>query len=230
MLFFLLYLNKSKIYFMVKEKTIQEICMSFVKNKNEKTFINVINRLRPGLNTHLMKIEGDYETRNYLLNVTFSKLWTELDKYDSKKGYFSTWAYRIARNEALQHKRYTNKHSSYEGMMEQGLNAIKNHESVSIEPDEFFDEKENRDIVTELHNEVINCIKTLPDSDSKTLYKKVLFKKIIENKRYSQIAKEVGICENTAKVRVFNGKKIINKIISKKNPELIIAYKKFINK
>jgi len=213
---------------MVKTRTIQEICLEFVKTRSEKSFKIAIDRLKPGIANHLMKIEKDYETRNYLMNITFAKVWTEIDKYDPTKGYFSTWIYKIAWNEALQHKRYTNRHSSLDSMIENSASALKNHDGIIENPIEFFDEVEHRDLISIMYDEVISCIDLIPNDNKNAKLKEILIKRLVEKKKYKDIANEINIPENTAKGRFKNSKKIIEKLVETKNPELVNAFKKFI--
>jgi len=209
-------------------KNIQEICLDFYNNRTEETFKTVVKRLKPGIANHLLKIEKDYETRNFLMNITFAKMWTEIDKYNPKKGNFSTWIYKIARNEALQHKRYTNRHSSFDSLSEAGSGALLNNSAIIEMPVEFFDEVNENDVMNDLYTEVINSIYEISDNSNKAMYKDILIMKIIERKKYKDIAKEFGIPENTAKARVLNGKKLIGKIIEKRKPELVSAFRKSI--
>lgn len=213
---------------MSKIKSIQEICLEFVDNRTEKTFKVAMDRLKPGIANHLMKIEKDYETRNYLMNITFAKMWTEIDKYDRSKAYFSTWIYKIAWNEALQHKRYTNRHSSLDSMVENSATALKNHSGIIESPVEFFDEIDDRDLITILYDEVIKSIDDIPNDAKNAKLKEILVLRLVKKLKYKDIAQEIDIPENTAKGRFKNSKKLVEKIIEQKNPELVKAFKKFI--
>lgn len=208
------------------QDSIQTICMRFVENQNAKTFNAVVSRLRPGIIKHLTNYEKDYETRSHLADTTFTKLWTEILKYDSAKGHFSTWAYTIARNEALQHKRYTNRNFSFDNMLENGSKKLLNNMDID-EINIDFEGDRNVDVISILYDKVLNCIYSIDElKKSNSIYKEALVKKIIEQKKYSVIANEIGVNENTVKARVRNGKKIIGSIISKESPELIEAFKR----
>jgi RNA polymerase sigma-70 factor (ECF subfamily) len=188
----------------------------------------MVSRLRPGIISHLLRYEKDIETRNHLANTTFSKLWTEIDKYSSDKGNFSTWAYTIARNEALQHKRYTNRNFSYDEMFEAGSKVLINADN-SASVDEAFNESPDIDVISILYDKVLACIYTLDEiKKSNAIYKEALIMKVIEKKKYSHIAQIIGVNENTIKSRIRNGKRIIGTMISKQNPELVDTYKKIL--
>ena len=208
------------------QESLQTTCLRFFNDRTEKNFKVMIARLRPGIISHLLRYEKDIETRDHLANTTFSKLWTEIDKYNLEKGHFSTWAYRIARNEALQHKRYTNRNFSYDEMFENGSKTLINADNSSALEDTYL-EVHDIDIVSTLYDKVLACIYTLDQiKKSNAIYKEALIMKIIEKKKYSHIAKIIGVNENTVKSRIRNGKKIIGGILSVENPELVETFKK----
>lgn len=210
------------------QEALQDTCLRFFEDRSEKNFKVMIARLRPGIITHLLRYEKDNETRNHLANTTFSKLWTEIEKYNPEKGHFSTWAYTIARNEALQHKRYTNRNFSYDEMFEGGSKVLINADNSSSMEAEFSEDPDI-DIISVLYDKVLACIYTLDRiKKSNNIYKQALIMKVIEKKKYSHIAELIGVNENTVKSRIRNGKRIIGTIISEENPELVDTFKRII--
>ena len=210
------------------QEALQVTCLRFFENQTEKNFKTMVARLRPGIISHLLRYEKDIETRNHLANTTFSKLWTEIDKYHSDKGNFSTWAYTIARNEALQHKRYTNRNFSYDEMFEAGSKVLINADSSASIEDAYLENPEI-DVISILYDKVLACIYTLDQiKKSNGIYKEALIMKVIEKKKYKHIAKIIGVNENTIKSRIRNGKRIIGTILSEQNPELIDTFKKIL--
>ena len=53
----------------------------------------------------IVRMCRDKELAEDLLQESFIKIWEKIDSYDSSKGRFYTWAYRIAKNTTLNHLR-----------------------------------------------------------------------------------------------------------------------------
>ena len=203
--------------------------MSFVTTRSEKSYKEAIDRLKPGLWRHISNIEKDNDSINFILTSTFAKMWSEIEKYTPDKAAFSTWIYRVARNEALQHKRYTNRHSSYNELFENGSKTLAAN-SPLIEPNEFFDENIDYDPTMQLYDKLISTITTLDiDSDKNNVYRDALIMRIVKNQKYSDIAKTLGIPISTAKARVHNGKKLLKRLVVEAEPTLVGDFIKMIN-
>jgi len=82
----------------------------------------IISRIQSGDNEALALLYDNYSAAIYgviirickdehdaknLLQDTFLTIWKKIDSYDSDKGRFYTWAYRIAKNKSLNHIRKT---------------------------------------------------------------------------------------------------------------------------
>ena len=74
-------------------KNIQELAEAFLKSSDEKDFIDLYKRLKPGLLNHCRSILIDEETSEDAFSNTMSKIWTKMSQYDPLRGNFSTWAY-----------------------------------------------------------------------------------------------------------------------------------------
>ncbi|MBO0342704.1 MAG: RNA polymerase sigma factor [Bacteroidota bacterium] len=115
-----------------------------------------ITRLMSGDNDALFQLYDKYSGALYgvilrmcrdqtkaedLLQETFIKIWRSIDSYDSSKGRFYTWAYRIARNTTL--------------------NSMRSKEKL-IQTDDFrvYDSKETNEEVPD-YTELKGSIKTL---------------------------------------------------------------------
>jgi len=86
--------------------------------------ITLIERLKNGDNAALAPLYDNYAPAIYgiiirickeehlaktVLQETFITIWKKIDSYDSKKGRFYTWAYRIAKHKSLNQLRKTEK-------------------------------------------------------------------------------------------------------------------------
>ena len=212
-----------------QNQSLQQISMQFVKSNSEHDYKVLVNRLRPGLWRHVSKIEHDFDTRNFILTTTFAKMWTEINKYDENIASFSSWIYRIAWNEALQQKRYSNRHTSYDELYENGSKSLHSSSDIIFQ-NEFFDEDIEYDPIDLLYKIVVDIIINMDKGqDKKCIYGDILKMRMLKKMKYSKISEVLGIPINTAKARVFNGKKKLKKIIEDKYPSYINDFKKYVN-
>jgi len=86
--------------------------------------ITIINQIKSGDKASLYELYDRYSAALYgvairickkedvaqdVLQVTFLKIWKKIDQYNPEKGKFYTWAYRIAKNTALNEVRKSSK-------------------------------------------------------------------------------------------------------------------------
>jgi RNA polymerase sigma factor (sigma-70 family) len=129
---------------------------------------------------------------------------------------FSTWIYRIARNEALLMHRHKRRNYSYEGMEERGVNMEAKSPVVMPRIDI---ESVNLDAVDMLHDFAVDEISNLPE-----LYRIVMEKREIEKKKYEDISTELGWKQNTVRTRIRKGRELLRKSLNEKYPELVKSY------
>jgi RNA polymerase sigma-70 factor (ECF subfamily) len=192
-----------------KELSLQEISMRFYESRNEADFTRLYYRLKPGISVYLKEMVPSWEEREEIIATTFAKIWSKIEQYDPYWN-FSTWAYRIARNEALLFFRSKKKTYSYEAMEEKGINMESRLANVSIE----FDDEENP--IELLHEMVLTEIYELPDC-----YKSVLTLREVEKKKYEEIATELNMKINTVRTRIHKARMIIRNRIAQKAPGLL---------
>lgn len=209
-----------------KEKSIQEFANEWFETKSEVKFKKLIDRLLPGFHKHIIDIEKCPIKRDEIINDSFSKIWDKIHQYDSEKGAFSTWAHKIVYHEALLSKRYSNKNSSLDEMMEFGVTNYKNSSDFSIQPDEYGDEKISKEIVDELYTYTIETMKNFPENGKFKKWKHALLLKELEKKRFNEIAKIMNENENTVKGWVCKARRYLKEIVKEKHNVLVDDYKK----
>jgi RNA polymerase sigma-70 factor (ECF subfamily) len=203
-----------------KEMTLQEMGMQFFITRKEADFVQIYKRLKPSISFYLRELVPQYDDRNDVIATTFLKIFTKIEQYNPAWN-FSTWAYRIARNEALLFHRAKRKTFSYEAMIEEG--NIKNSIEKKLIKDsdlyEFEFELFEEDPIVLLYDQAISEINKLPD-----IYKKVLTLREIQKKKYEEIAKELGWNHNTVRTRIRKGRELVRSNLLKKNPTLVKKY------
>jgi RNA polymerase sigma-70 factor (ECF subfamily) len=188
-----------------KNQSLQSIALQFHNSRSERDFTTVYNRMKPGISKYLYQMITDYDSREEVVATTFAKVWSKIDQYDPYWN-FSTWVYKIARNEALlffrgQKKR---KESSYDEMVERGVSFDKCMGVYNI------DCELDNEVSVNLYDLVLNEIQALPKN-----YKTVLTLREIEKKKYEEIADELGWKINTVRTRIRKARDIVKTKVQK---------------
>lgn len=194
--------------------SLQEIGMKFYETRAEKEFTAVYHRLKPSISHYLRELVPNQDDRNEVIATAFAKVWSKIHQYDPYWN-FSTWVYRIARNEALLFFRSKKRTYSYEGMEEMGINM--EAKSPTVEIDAFSSEEDNP--IDVLHDLAVAEINNLPD-----VYRAVLTLREIDKKKYEDIAEELGWKHNTVRTRIRKARELVRANLLKKEPELIKLY------
>jgi RNA polymerase sigma-70 factor (ECF subfamily) len=200
---------------MAKTSPLQELGLAFFNSRSEGDFNKLYYRMKPSINYYLRDILPASDDREEALANTFAKVWSKIHMYDPYWN-FSTWIYRIARNEALLMHRHKRRNYSYEGMEERGVNM--EAKSPVVMPRIDMDSV-NLDAVDMLHDFAVDEISNLPE-----LYRIVMEKREIEKKKYEDISTELGWKQNTVRTRIRKGRELLRKSLSEKYPELVKSY------
>ena len=92
---------------MKQPEKIQILALAYIENKDERLFGKIFERITPNLkrkiNFYLSNVDKaikDDVAEDILMN-TYCNILNKIDTYNETKASFSTWVYRIARNEAF---------------------------------------------------------------------------------------------------------------------------------
>jgi RNA polymerase sigma-70 factor (ECF subfamily) len=196
-----------------ENKTLQELGLQFFKTRSEKDFTTVYHRLKPGISIYLKEMIPNMDDREEVMATTFAKAWSKIHQYDPYWN-FSTWIYRIARNEALLFFRGKRKTYSYDAMEEMGINMeskLGSHETIMFDDEVTPAER--------LANIVMEEIDNLP-----SMYKTVLTLREVEKKKYEDIADELGWKLNTVRTRIHKARRLIRAEVKRREPSLLKTY------
>ena len=199
------------------ESSLQRMALQFFQSRAESDFTRLYYRMKPGISVYLREMMPDRNDREEVIATTFAKVWTKIHQYDPYWN-FSTWVYRIARNEALLFFRAKRRTYSYEAKEEMGINMESKMGSV----DPAYSE-EYTSTTEQLHDLVLNEICSLP-----SIYKSVLTLREVEKKKYEEIANELGWKINTVRTRIHKARKLIRNEIEKKAPGLLKQYQEIL--
>jgi len=197
-----------------KPKSLQEMGLAFFESRSERDFTDVYHRLKPSISYYLRELVPNQDDRNEVIATAFAKVWQKIHQYDPYWN-FSTWVYRIARNEALLFFRSKKKTYSYDAMQEMGINM--EAKGPITESDAFLTDEDHP--VDLLYDMAVEEIGNLPD-----LYKTVLTLREIDKMKYEEIADQLGWKHNTVRTRIRKARELVRASLLKKDPNLVKLY------
>jgi len=200
-----------------QSNSIQSLALNFIEKKDNSTFEILIERLRPGLTSFVYKYIQDRDIINEVTSQTFISIWEKIDQYKTKYN-FSTWAYAIAKNEALGQIRIRNKTMSHETLTANHSKALKFHSPVDSFETEVIGPT-GEDLIQQLYDASINAINGLKEP-----YKTVMIERQVNGKQLRVIADELGWNTSTVKTRLRKARKDIADSLKKQHPDLVLAY------
>ena len=201
----------------MSKSLLQELGINFFQSRSESDFNKIYQRMKPSIGYYLRDLLPSQDDREEAMANTFSKVWTKIHMYDPYWN-FSTWVYRIARNEALLMLRHSRRNYSLQAMEERGLKMENKMTPVTIQ---YSETEENLGLIDTLFTHAIDEIANLPEN-----YKIVLQKREIEKMKYEDISTELGWKHNTVRTRIRKGRELLKQNLLAKYPNLVKDYEK----
>jgi RNA polymerase sigma-70 factor (ECF subfamily) len=201
------------------KKTYKELALEFKNTGSIKAYNQLYEKIKPGLWNYIFKIVKDPDVTNDITSTTLTKVYLKIDQYNEDYQ-ITTWAYRIAFNEALGHLRKNRKKVNIGSFSDKGFEPTSKTGKLSFQEPLIVEEsytsteekhKEADRVLTKNFNKTISAIKELD-----VLYKDYIEERFINGKTYNDILdimskKEKNITLQTVKNRIFRGRKIIQK-------------------
>lgn len=187
---------------------IQELAMSFVESRTEKTYNALYFKLKPLIKNYVYSYSlFDDDLKEEIITLIMMKVWLFVDKYDPMYK-FTTWIFKIAKFECLEHVRRIKKHVSIESSAEENItitplemsDLIELEQNYELETDEPFIHLDSRPV----YDEIVSMMNDLPEIH-KELLKDCLFGKLT----YEELEEKHGVISNTIRSRLHNAKKSI---------------------
>jgi len=197
--------------------SIQSLALEFLKNRNDKAFTVLTNRLKPGLLSFSYNFVKDRDLSQEVVSQTFIRIWEKIEQYNTKFK-FSTWVYTIAKNEALGIIRNGRKNISFDKYMNnhsrllQIYNPVFNMNTECIGPS-------GEQLTQELYDASISAINELDEP-----YKTVMFEREINQKQLNDIANDLDWNLSTVKTRLRKARKDVADKLYKKYPDMVDSY------
>lgn len=203
---------------MAKKDSIQTTALNFVEKRDNNTFSILMSRLKPGLKSFIYnRYIQDVDLINEVISQTFISMWEKVEQYNTKYN-FSTWAYAIAKNEALGQIRINNKTLSHEQLTENHSKLLKNSSPVE-NPEYEVMAPVGEELIQQLYDASLNAIQELKEP-----YRTVMIEREVNKKQLQTIATELGWNTSTVKTRLRKARKDIAHQVESKFPTLVEAY------
>lgn len=188
-----------------KELTDNEL-IEIIREKDPERYGEIIERYQGKLFAYLYRLTGGREETEDLLQDVFIKAFKNLHSYDTQRK-FSSWIYRIAHNEAVNH------------IKRKSLKRFISWEDITATKDmlKMSSSEEGADTVQireETRQEVDTAIGRLPFK-----YKQVLTLRYYSEKSYEEISEILGKPVNTVGTLINRAKKKLAAEIEKNNSE-----------
>ena len=206
------------------EQSIQTLAESYLSTKSDTDFTTLYNRLIPGVRKYAWSYLKDYSTSsndvlNEILSSTFAKVFTKLEQYNPIWN-FSTWVYRIARNECLMEIERLKKlvflsyYTTDEGecldplTIDGVIDREKYITTLGLEEQEEYSSK------MAMYDRAIDEMNNLKD-----IHKDILIDRELNHMKYEDIAEKYRLPLNTVKSRIRCAREKVRTKISKFNEE-----------
>lgn len=216
------------------ERNIQKLAIQFIENKNEKNFNLLANRINWGLRGYIFKIVHDNSAVDEIVSKTLENIYFKCEQFDPNRASFSTWMYRIARNNSL---KYLQEHEKFQNVLcSEDMSCIYDSElprSAASGDDgdsgcEFIDiwftgnipetyDKER--MLNEIYDASVKCIQLLPDN-----LRIVIHERFINSKKIEDIAYDNNIPLSSVKNWLRKGRGVLKETMKEKYAMLYNMY------
>ncbi len=176
------------------EKMSDNELVDLVRREDSEQYSEIIARYQGKLFAYLYRLVGDREEASDLLQDVFIKAFRNLHSYDIQRK-FSSWIYRIAHNEAVNHikRKYLKRFVPFDD-----LSSTRDKLDSSSTEDGADDIWERKESIMEV-NDAISCLPVK--------YRQVLLLRYFSSKTYEEIGEILEKPVNTVGTLISRAKK-----------------------
>ena len=189
------------------QKLIDKYLVERILNRNDQlAYATLMNKYKKAVYFTVLKMVSNKDDAEDLTMQAFTKAFSSLDKYDNSYA-FSTWLFRIASNNAIDHLRKRRLSTTsldvniFEDDGDQGASVSTTLVDEKADPEEAMLKGQRSAIM----REVINSL------DDK--YKELINLYYFEELKYEEIADQLQIPLGTVKVRLSRAKDFLAKLL-----------------
>lgn len=218
-----------------REKNIQKLAIAFVENRSEKNFNLLCERINWGLRGYIFKIVKDDGATTDVMSRTLENIYFKIDQFDPSRGNFSTWMYKIARNNALKYNKDSTKFLTvgvdYEDLYDatvatevdtadMGDRSIDENICDIVYTNGSWQTFDKEQVLKEFYDASVSSIEDLPDN-----LRIVMRDRLVGKKKIEDIAYDNKIPITSVKNWLRKGKTELQGIIRDKYPRLYEMYR-----
>ncbi len=179
----------------------EQSILTAVKGGDTERFHEIEERYHDKILFYLWHLVGSKEEAEDILQDVLMKIYKSMSSFDNRKR-FSSWIYRIAHNEAINHLKRRNR---FRSISWEDIVNVKDRLSTS----DRQDSPQERWIRGERRSEVRRAIKKLPPK-----YREVLLLRYYFERSYDEIADIINKPRNTVGTLISRAKKRLVKVLS----------------
>lgn len=191
-------------------ETYKELALEFKRTKSDIVFTKIYKRMYKGIKSYITNFVKDDDIADDIINNTMVKIYNRIDEYDENYQ-ITTWAYKIARNEALATLKESSKIQSIDELEENvGFDIMDDcGDCYEMKSEEDYMEE---DKLLQMQTKCIyDEIQKLPE-----IYKNYLNLRLYKNVSYNDILEQMKELEpninlGTVKNRIHLGKQMVRK-------------------
>jgi RNA polymerase sigma-70 factor, ECF subfamily len=184
---------------------------SAARSGDADAFEELVRRRTPGVLAFLRRMLGDAEDARDVAQLTFVRVWENLERYDSSWA-FSTWLFRIAGNLAIDALRSRRTRARTETETFRLLRGGRAADGVgSVEPDGPLG----------LEREEVLRVFTACASVLSEKQRLVFVLREIEEKESREIAEVLGCRESTVRNHLFQARRLLRDEVRRRFPEFV---------
>lgn len=195
-----------------KAKTLRQLGIEFFNTREEKSYVDLHNAIRPNLVNYVNNIVNDSDATEDIVSVALTKVYNKIDQYDPMYN-ISTWIYRIAYNDALIYlkKKKSSKTDSFSSFnnYENDSSINKILSTISVE-NSFITSEESREASNMIKNKYDRVIGLIENLSSK--YSSIILDRFKDDMSYAEISVKHNMHPYTVATRIRRGKEKIVKM------------------
>lgn len=188
-----------------------KLVQAALNNGDQKAYAELLHRYRESVYFMMLKMVGNKDDADDLTIEAFGRAFKRLSQYTPNFA-FSTWLFKIASNNAIDHLRKKKQGESYsldtKYVNEEGQQLSQTIKSGTLDPEEHFIKKQK----IELLHEVVDKLKPK--------YKELVEMFYYQEMSHEEISQKLNLPIGTIKAQLFRAREFLHNILKNKESNM----------
>ncbi|MBP7810624.1 MAG: sigma-70 family RNA polymerase sigma factor [Bacteroidia bacterium] len=188
-----------------------KLVQAALNNGDQKAYAELLHRYRESVYFMMLKMVGNKDDADDLTIEAFGRAFKRLSQYTPNFA-FSTWLFKIASNNAIDHLRKKKQGESYsldtKYVNEEGQQLSQTIKSGTLDPEEHFIKKQK----IEMLHEVVDKLKPK--------YKELVEMFYYQEMSHEEISKKLNLPIGTIKAQLFRAREFLHNILKNKESNM----------